>query len=213
MRKTNSERRAAQSEITYLGGCSRGLDVSLRHFGTRKLTCCYVLERITLGHCDFILCILLRPVSMPRIFNRMKTNFLRMTKGPILALLITGSFSASLPSLSAEAGPDGIQMSTSAGAPILETLQTGLEDMLDRLNLTHAQREQVERMMASEALQLQAVRRNPNLSVARVFGQEQAIRLQTRRQIAAMLSPKQARKVAELMTRRAVKLENRANDY
>lgn len=67
--------------------------------------------------------------------------------------------------------------------------------------------------MASEALQLQAVRRNPNLSVAKVFGREQAIRLQTRRQIASMLSPKQAHKVAELMTRRAVRLENRANDY
>jgi hypothetical protein len=142
----------------------------------------------------------------------MKTNFLRMTKSPILALLITGLFSASWPSLSAEAGPDGIRVSTSVGAPTLETLQVGLEHMLDRLNLTHAQREQVERIMDSEALQLQAVRRNPNLSVARVFSQEQAIRLQTRRQITSMLSHKQAQKVAELMTRRAVRVEKRAND-
>jgi len=31
--------------------------------------------------------------------------------------------------------------------------------------------------MASEALQLQMARGNPNLSVARVFGQEQAVRI------------------------------------
>lgn len=99
----------------------------------------------------------------------MKTNFLRMTKGPILALLVTGLFSASRPRLSAGAGSDGIQLSTSVGAPTLETLQVGLEDMLDRLNLTHAQREQVERILAREALQLQSARRNPNLSVARVL--------------------------------------------
>jgi|SRR5580700_1585963 len=197
----------------YLGGCSRRLDVSLRHFGTGKLTRCYVLERIILRAVQISGVHFVRPLSMPRIFNRMKTNFLRMTKGPILALLVTGLFSASRRSLSAEAGPDGTHVSTSVGAPTLETLQVGLEDMLDRLNLTHAQREQVERVMDSEALQLQAVRRNPDLSVARVFGQEQAIRLQTRRQIASMLSAKQAHKVAELMTRRAVKRENRANDY
>jgi Spy/CpxP family protein refolding chaperone len=67
--------------------------------------------------------------------------------------------------------------------------------------------------MAGEALQLQMAHGNPNLAVARVFAQEQAIRLQTRKQIASMLSPKQRQKVTELMTRRAVKLENRANDY
>jgi len=49
--------------------------------------------------------------------------------------------------------------------------------------------------------------------VARVFSQEQTIRVQTRRQIASILSPKQKQKVIKLMTRRAVKLENRANDY
>jgi Spy/CpxP family protein refolding chaperone len=158
-------------------------------------------------------CILLRPISMPRICSCMKTNFSRMTKGPILALLVTGFFIASRPSLCAEAGAGVIQANTSVRAPTLETLQRGLEDMLDRLNLTHAQREQVEQIMAGEALQLQMARGNPNLSVARVFAQEQAIRLQTRRQIASMLSPKQGQKVTELMTRRAVKLENRANDY
>lgn len=89
----------------------------------------------------------------------------------------------------------------------------GARGQLDRLNLTHAQREQVEQFMAGEALQLQMAHGNPNLAVARVFAQEQAIRLQTRKQIASMLSPKQRQKVTELMTRRAVKLENRANDY
>jgi Spy/CpxP family protein refolding chaperone len=67
--------------------------------------------------------------------------------------------------------------------------------------------------MAGEALQLQMARGNPNLSVARVFTQEQVVRIQTQRQIASMLSPKQKQKVTELITRRAVKLENRANDY
>jgi hypothetical protein len=157
--------------------------------------------------------ILLRPISMPRISNSMKTNFSRMIKGPILALLVTGFFTTPPHSLYAEAGAGVIQTSPGLRAPSLETLQIGLEDMLERLNLTHTQREQVEQIMDGEALQLQMVRGNPNLSVARVFAQEQAIRLQTRRQIASMLSPKQRQKVTELMTRRAVKLENRANDY
>ena len=70
--------------------------MSVRHFGTGKLTCRYVLEQIMLGPYDSMGCILLRP--------------------------------------------------------------RGLEDMLDRLNLTHARREQVEQIMAGEALQLQMPR-------------------------------------------------------
>jgi hypothetical protein len=85
--------------------------------------------------------------------------------------------------------------------------------MLDRLNLTHAQREQVEESMAGEASQSQMARGNPNLSAACFFSREQAIRLQTPREIASMLSPKQKQKVTTLMTRKAVKLENRASDY
>ena len=79
-------------------------------------------------------------------------------------------------------------------APTLGTCR-GREDMLDRLNLTDAQRERVEQIMTGEALQLQMARGNPNLSVAKVFAQKQAIRFQTRRQIASMLSPKQRQKV------------------
>jgi hypothetical protein len=67
--------------------------------------------------------------------------------------------------------------------------------------------------MAGEALQLQMARGNPHLSVAWVFAQEQVIRIQTRRQIASMLSPKQKQKVAKLMTCKAVNLENRVDDF
>jgi Spy/CpxP family protein refolding chaperone len=134
-----------------------------------------------------------------------------MIKGPILALAVASFFIAPRHSLCANAGTDVVQMGPGVRAPNLETLQIGLEDTLDRL--THAQREQVEQIMAGEALQLQMARGNQNLSVARVFSQEQTIRVQTRRQIASILSPKQKQKVIKLMTRRAVKLENRANDY
>jgi Spy/CpxP family protein refolding chaperone len=143
----------------------------------------------------------------------MKTNFSTMIKGPILGLLVTGFFTTTRLSLCAEAGAGVIQTGPGVRAPSLETSQIRLEDMLDRLNLTHAQRERVEQIMAGEALQLQMARGNPNLSVARVFTQEQVVRIQTQRQIASMLSPKQKQKVTELITRRAVKLENRANDY
>jgi hypothetical protein len=72
-------------------------------------------------------------------------------------------------------------------------LQSGLEEMLERLNLTHAQREQVEHVLAAEALRLQMARGNPNLSVAPVFTQEQAIRIESRRQIAWILNSKQVK--------------------
>jgi hypothetical protein len=140
-------------------------------------------------------------------------QFLKDDQGSDTGPLVTGLFSASRPSLSAGAGSDGIQLSTSVGAPTLETLQVGLEDMLDRLKpdpcAARASRADFGHRSAPVAVGAQ----NPNRSVARVFGQEQAIRLQTRRQIASMLSPKQTQKVAELMTRRAEKLENRANDH
>lgn len=143
----------------------------------------------------------------------MTTNSSNMIRGPILALVVTSFFITPRHSLCAEAGAGVIHMGPRVRAPNLEALQIGLEDTLERLNLTHAQREQVEQIMAGEALQLQMARGNQNLSVAGVFSQEQAIRVQTRRQIASILSPKQKQKVTKLMTRRAVKLENRANDY
>ena len=78
--------------------------MSVRHFGTGKLTCRYVLERLLLGPFDSMGCILLRPISMPRTSSCMKTNVSTMIKGPILALLLTGSFIVSRPSRCAQAG-------------------------------------------------------------------------------------------------------------
>src|SRR5229473_4439775 len=111
----------------------------------------------------------------------METNFASAIKGVIPALVITGFFITSRPSLCAEGGTGVIQMGPGMRAPSLEMVQTGLEDMLDRLGLTHAQREQVEQIMAGEALQVQMTRGNHNLSVAQVFTKEQEIRIQTRR--------------------------------
>jgi Spy/CpxP family protein refolding chaperone len=83
--------------------------------------------------------------------------------------------------------------------PTLENLPTGLLEMIRRLHLTHAQHEQVERIIANETMQFALTRGNPNLSVARVFAQEQAIRLQARRQIASILTPRQTEEVARWM--------------
>ena len=157
--------------------------------------------------------ILLRQMTMPRVSYYMETNFVSAIKGMITALVVTGFFITSRPSLCAEAGAGVIQTGSGMYAPTLETLQRGLEDMLDRLGLTHAQREQVEQIMAGEALQLQMTRGNPNLSVARVFTKEQELRIQTRRQIASMLSPKQTQKLRELMIRKIIKSEGRVGDY
>ena len=81
--------------------------------------------------------------------------------------------------------------------PTLENLQTGLLKMISRLHLTHAQHEQVERIIANESMQLALTRGNPNLSVAKIFAQEHAIRIQARRQIASILTPRQTEKVAK----------------
>jgi len=83
--------------------------------------------------------------------------------------------------------------------PTLENLQTGLLEMIGRLHLTHAQHEQVERIIANETMQLALTRGNPNLSVAKIFARENAIRIQTRRQIASLLTPRQTEKVARWM--------------
>ena len=84
--------------------------------------------------------------------------------------------------------------------PTLENLQTGLLQMIGRLHLTHAQHEQVERIIADETMQLALTRGNPNLSVARVFAQEHASQIQARRQIASIfLTPRQTEKGAKWM--------------
>ncbi len=68
--------------------------------------------------------------------------------------------------------------------------------MLEHLHLSHAQHEQVERIIASETMHLALTRGNPNLSVAKIFSQEQAIRIQARRQIESILTPHQKEMVA-----------------
>jgi Spy/CpxP family protein refolding chaperone len=137
----------------------------------------------------------------------------KMKKGSILALVVTGFFFTSRPGLSAEAGTGVRQVSPGMPVPTLETEPRRLEDLLDRVKLTHAQRERVEQIMEGEAVQLQLARGNPNLSVARVFAQEQAIRIQTRRQISAILTAKQTQELTELILHRRVKLENQIEDY
>jgi Spy/CpxP family protein refolding chaperone len=81
--------------------------------------------------------------------------------------------------------------------PTLENLQTGLLEMIKHLNLTHAQHEQVERIIANETMRLALTRGNPNLSVAKIFAQEHAIRSQARSQIASILTPSQKERVAK----------------
>jgi len=96
--------------------------------------------------------------------------------------------------------------------PTLESLQTGLLEMISRLNLTHAQHEQVERIIANETMQLALTRGNPNLSVAKVFAQEQRVRIEARRQIASILTPRQTEKVAKVMIHNMEKRERWGRD-
>ena len=88
---------------------------------------------------------------MARI-SGVETKFARTIKGVIPSLVATGLFLTSWSNLCAEAGAGVIQ--TRVHGPPPDTLQIGLEDMLHRLKLTHVQREQVEQIMAGEALQL-----------------------------------------------------------
>lgn len=114
---------------------------------------------------------------------------MRILEGPILAL--AAAFLAS--SSGAQAQPPVTPI------PTLENLQTGLMEMISRLHLTHTQHEQVERIITNEAVELSLTRENPNLPVAGIFAQEHSIRLQTRRQIEAILTPRQIEKVMKLM--------------
>ena len=83
--------------------------------------------------------------------------------------------------------------------PTLENLQSGLLEMMDHLKLTHAQHEQVERIVANETIQLALTRGNPDLSVAKIFSHEEAIRMQARKQIESILTPRQMQKIAKRM--------------
>ncbi len=118
---------------------------------------------------------------------------MRMCEGPILALVAVGA-------LLACSSSGGAQPVTGWGPiPTLENLQTGLLEMIRHLNLTHAQHEQVERIIANETMQLSLTRGNPNLSVAKILVQEQTIRVLARRQIDSILTPRQKEKVAKRM--------------
>ena len=118
---------------------------------------------------------------------------MRTRKGPILALvaaavlLISGSGAYAQP------------VTGRSPVPTLENLQTGLLQMISRLHLTHAQHEQVERIIANETMQLALTRGDSNLSVAKIFAQEHTIRIQARRQIASILTAHQTEKVAKWM--------------
>jgi hypothetical protein len=118
---------------------------------------------------------------------------MRTRKGLIFALV------AACGLLIVGSGVDAQTMAGRTPIPTLENLQTGLPEMISRLHLTHAQHEQVERIIANETMQLALTRGNSNLSVAKIFAQEHTIRIQTRRQIASILTAHQTEKVAKWM--------------
>ena len=118
---------------------------------------------------------------------------MRTRKGPLLAFVAAAGF------LISGAGACAQSVTGWGPIPTLENLQTGLLEMIGRLHLTHAQHEQVERIIANETMQLAMTRGNPDLSVAKIFTHERAIRIETRRQIASILTPRQAEKVAKWM--------------
>ena len=94
----------------------------------------------------------------------MKSSFLKMIKGPVPGLCSHRHglhFLARPLFRSGRSGKHGLRNPYSNTGEV----QTGLEDILDWPNLTHAQREQVE-IMGGEALQLQVARGSSNLSVA-----------------------------------------------
>ena len=96
--------------------------------------------------------------------------------------------------------------------PTLENLHTGLLEMIRHLKLTHTQHEQVERIIANETMQLALARGNPDLSVAKIFTQEETIRIQARRQIEAILTPHQKEIVARHMIHEMEEDERWAED-
>ena len=118
---------------------------------------------------------------------------MRTRKGPILALV------AAVAPLILGWGAYAEPVTARNPIPTLENLQTGLLEMISRLRLTHAQHEQVERIIANETMLLALTRGNPNLSVAKIFAQEHIIRIQTRKQITSILTARQTEKVAKWM--------------
>jgi hypothetical protein len=132
---------------------------------------------------------------------------MRTRQGLILALV------AACGLVIAGSGVDAQTMTGRTPIPTLEDLQTGLPEMISRLHLTHAQHEQVERIIANETMQLALTRGNSNLSVAKIFAQEHTIRIQTRKQIASILTAHQTEKVAKWMTHEMEEHERWGEDH
>jgi Spy/CpxP family protein refolding chaperone len=118
---------------------------------------------------------------------------MRKCKKILLALAAAGAFFIS------SSGAFAQPVTGYSPIPSLENLPTGLLEMVHRLGLTHAQHEQVERIIANETMQLWLTRANPTLSVAKIFAREQDIRLHARRQIESILTPHQKEKLAKRM--------------
>jgi hypothetical protein len=132
---------------------------------------------------------------------------MRTRKGPILALV------AAVAPVIFGSGAYPQPVTARNPIPTLENLQTGLLEMISRLHLTHAQHEQVERIIANETMQLALTRGNPNLSVAKIFAQEHTIRIQTRKQIASILTARQTEKVAKWMIHEMEEHERWGEDH
>ena len=141
--------------------------------------------------------------SRPSSFE---VDSMRTRKGSILALVATAAL------LISGAGAYAQPVTGWSPTPTLENLQTGLLEMISRLHLTHAQHEQVERIIANETMQLALTRGDHNLSVAGVFAQEHVIRIQARKQIASILTPRQTEKVAKQMIHDMEKRERWGED-
>jgi hypothetical protein len=132
---------------------------------------------------------------------------MRTRKGPILALVVA------VAPLIFGSGAYAQPVTTRNPIPTLENLQTGLLEMISRLHLTHAQHEQVERIIANETMHLALTRGDPNLSVAKIFAQEHTIRIQTRKQIASILTARQTEKVAKWMIHEMEEHERWGEDH
>ena len=132
---------------------------------------------------------------------------MRTRKGPILALV------AAVVPLILACGAYAEPVTARNPIPTLENLQTGLLEMISRLHLTHAQHEQVERIIANETMHLALTRGDPNLSVAKIFAQEHTIRIQTRKQIASILTARQTEKVAKWMIHEMEEHERWGEDH
>jgi hypothetical protein len=116
---------------------------------------------------------------------------MRTHRGKILAILAAVLLQAS------HSPVNGQPVTGWGPIPTLMNVQTGLLVVLSKIHLNHAQHEQVEKIIANETFQLALARGNENLSVAKVFAREHAIRVQAREEIEAILTPRQKLRVAK----------------